>query len=112
MEGRANKLASGADGRTSGTAVWVGTVGGGGGGAGGPGRRPERKGLSEGARCPRKGETRSETCQWARAKTAPVVRAQSPVMLSFSCLGLKKERGEDWDRVRAGLLFLPKTPPS
>lgn len=37
MEGRANKLASGADGRASGTAVWVGTVGGGGGGRGAEG---------------------------------------------------------------------------
>ena len=29
--------------------------------------------------------------------------AQSPVMFSFSCLGLERERGQDWDRVRAGL---------
>ena len=105
MEGRANKLASGADGRTSGAAVWVGSVGGGGGG-GGRGRRPERKGLSEGARCPPSGEARSETCQWARAKAAPLVSARSPVTFSFSCLGLKER--EDWDRVRAGLLFLQR----
>ena len=110
MEGRANKLASGADGRTSGTAVWVGSVGGGAGGR--AARAPAGKeGVKRRRAVPAEPRGPLGNLPVGAGKGRSPVSARSPVIFSFSCLGLK-ERGEDWDRVRAGLLFLPKTPPS
>ena len=102
MEGRANKLASGADGRTSGTAVWVGTVRGGGCGAGVATAPVGQEGVKR--RCAVPADRRDPLGNLPSGREQRLLpSAKSPVMFSFSCLGLERERGQDWDRVRAGL---------
>lgn len=102
MEGRANKLASGADGRTSGTAVWVGTVRGGGCGAGVAMAPVGQEGVKRRRAVPAdRRDPLGNLPSGLEQRLLP--SAQSPVKFSFSCLGLERERGQDWDRVRAGL---------
>lgn len=104
MEGRANKLASGADGRTSGTAVWVGTVRGGGCGAGVATAPVGQEGVKRRRAVPAdRRDPLGNLPSGLEQRLLP--SAQSPVKFSFSCLGLERERGQDWDRVRAGLRF-------
>lgn len=103
MEGRANKLASGADGRTSGTAVWVGTVRGGGCGAGVAMAPVGQEGVKRRRAVPADRRDRLGNLPSGREKRL-LPSTQSPVKFSFSSLGLEREREQDWDR---DSLFLP-----